>query len=321
MYLLDGSTTGLIFAEIVNWTGMAVVVQRSNLAEFLNRPEAQKAGCYILAGQDPDDPFRPLVYVGESEVVGKRLREHDADEEKAFFQRAIVFISKDENLTKAHVRHLEKQLTERIKEAGRTTPMHSNEPGGASLPEADRSDMDYYLDQAGIVLPALGLDILRPIMTAYTRPTKNKIDVPTSGVERILFSFSVGDARATATENRGDFVVLKGSIARGSETPSYPKTYKALREKLRADGTLQRKPGADTYEFTRDTPFDSPTAAAAVIYGTSISGPANWKISGTEQTYGQFRERSLETATMFDSSTAVDTEESNKSGGGVSPAE
>ena len=96
LFLVDGNSTGLIVAEIVNWTGMAIVVPRAALADFLKRSEAHKASCYILTGQDPNDPFRPLVYVGESETVGKRLREHDADEQKAFFQRAIVLISKDE---------------------------------------------------------------------------------------------------------------------------------------------------------------------------------------------------------------------------------
>jgi hypothetical protein len=51
------------------------------------------------------------------------------------FARAIIFVSKDENLTRSHVRHLEVLLTERIMEAGRT----------------------------------LGLDILRPI-TVLQRP-------------------------------------------------------------------------------------------------------------------------------------------------------
>lgn len=111
MFLVDGTPTGLIVAEIVNWTGKAIVVPRVSLAAFLKRKEAQNAGVYILSGQDPDDPFRSRVYVGESETVGTRLRQHDSDDQKDFFDRAIVFVSKDENLTKAHARHLEEQLT------------------------------------------------------------------------------------------------------------------------------------------------------------------------------------------------------------------
>jgi hypothetical protein len=97
MFLVDGSPTGLIIAEIVNWTGKVIVVPRAALASFLKRKEALNTGVYILSGQDPDDPFRSRVYVGETESVGQRLRQHDSDEQKDFFDRAIVFVSKDEN--------------------------------------------------------------------------------------------------------------------------------------------------------------------------------------------------------------------------------
>ena len=61
MFLADGAPTGLIIAEIVNWTGKALVVPRSAFAAFLKRREAQNAGVYILAGPDPNDAFRQIV--------------------------------------------------------------------------------------------------------------------------------------------------------------------------------------------------------------------------------------------------------------------
>lgn len=80
LFLVDGSPTGLMIAEIVNWTGKAVVIPRAALVEFLRRPEAQETGVYLLSGLDPEDAFRPIVYVGEAEEVGLRLRAHDKDE-------------------------------------------------------------------------------------------------------------------------------------------------------------------------------------------------------------------------------------------------
>jgi predicted GIY-YIG superfamily endonuclease len=118
MFLADGTPTGLIIAEIVDWTGKAIVVPRPALAAFLKREEAQNAGVYILTGADPDDPFRQLLYIGQSETVGRRLVEHDSDPQKDFFERAIIFVSKDENLTNAHARFLERHLTHRISLAG-----------------------------------------------------------------------------------------------------------------------------------------------------------------------------------------------------------
>jgi hypothetical protein len=221
LFLVDGTPTGLIVAEIVNWTGKAIVVPRGALVSFLRRPEAQNAGVYILSGQDPDDPFRLRVYVGESETVGERLREHDKDEQKEFFERAIVFVSKDENLTKAHARHLEEHLTKRIKEARRATPMHHNQPSGAALPEADRSDMDFFLDQIEIVLPVLGLDILRPIAPMPVGEFGAITSAASSEVSP-EFIFNIGEVHAKGIEVKNEFIVKADSVHAIPKLRLYP---------------------------------------------------------------------------------------------------
>ncbi len=294
MFLTDGTPTGLIIAEIVNWTGKALVVPRTALATFLKREEAQSAGVYILTGPDPDDPFRQQLYVGQSETVGRRLVEHDSDAKKDFFDRAIVFVSKDENLTNAHARFLERHLTNRIKTAGRSIPTNVNNPGGAALPEADVADMEYFLDQIEIVLPVLGLDVLRPIATAKAQSVGSAIQHPSSATT-LTFELKVGPASAKAVELEGDFIVKIGSVARDTETATLGAGYKALRMKLKADGSLTSGDN-QTLVFARDVAFTSPSAAASVVYGASMSGPANWKVSGTDQTYGELRQAALKEA-------------------------
>lgn len=294
MFLTDGTTTGLIIAEIVNWTGKALVVPRSALAVFLKREEAQSAGVYILTGPDPDDAFRQLLYVGQSETVGRRLVEHDSDPKKDFFDRAIVFVSKDENLTNAHARFLERHLTGRIKAAGRSTPTNSNNPGGAALPEADVADMEYFLDQIEIVLPVLGLDVLRPIATARRTALTSTLPSPDTNAPP-LFELKVGPASAKAVELDGEFIVQSGSIARDSETGSLDNGYRSLRTKLKSEGILVPGDG-QTLRFTRDVAFTSPSAAASVVYGASMSGPANWKLAGTDKTYAELRQATLKEA-------------------------
>jgi predicted GIY-YIG superfamily endonuclease len=292
MFLVDGTPTGLIVGEIVNWSGKAIVVPRTVLPTFLKRKEAQNTAVYLLSGQDPDDPFRLQVYVGETEDIGRRLREHDSDEKKDFFDRATVFLSKDENLTRAHARRLEEQLEVRIRSAGRTTLMQGNTPGGSSLPEADISDMDYFLDQIEIILPVLGLDILRSVAT-----TKRKDEIRQLGQLQTdhQFTFEIGNVKANGIEVDGEFIVKARSLARDVEAPAMPATYKAIREKLKADGSLS--PSQDQMlVFTRDVPFSSPSAAACVVYGASISGPANWKVSGTGTTYAEVRKKILDVA-------------------------
>ena len=293
LFLVNASASSLIIAEVGGWTGKAFVVPRAALAQFLSRPEAQKVGVYILSGPDPNDPFRSLVYVGQSSVVGRRLREHDSDPAKDFFDRAVIFINKDENLTTAHVQYLEAILTARVAAAARTTLMHTNQPGGAALPESDISDMELFFGQIEAVLPVLGLDILRTIATPIADPQLPHAPVPnaTGAQEYVL---NVGDASARAAEVGGEFVVKAGSIARAAEAPQIPETYRALRKQLKEDGTLAAY-NDNTLKFTKDTPFSSPSAAASVVYGASMSGPSNWK-THDGQTYAAVRQATLAAA-------------------------
>ena len=61
---------------------------------------------YFLTGTDPESG-RPAIYVGEAEHIRDRIKSHV---EKDFWNQVLYFISKDENLTKAHIRYLEGKL-------------------------------------------------------------------------------------------------------------------------------------------------------------------------------------------------------------------
>jgi hypothetical protein len=102
LFLVDGSPTGLITAEIMNWTGHMLVIPRSRLAEALTRDEAGRTGVYLLIGDDSDLPMKSRIYVGEGDNVRNRIAQHAQDETKDFWSRACLITSKDQNLTKAH---------------------------------------------------------------------------------------------------------------------------------------------------------------------------------------------------------------------------
>ena len=82
---------------------------------------------------------------------------------KEFWVSAIVFVSKDENLTKAHVRYLESRLLTEAAQIGRFT-LEQNQAGGlGSFPESDREDMEVFLARIRQLLPVLGSDIFAPV--------------------------------------------------------------------------------------------------------------------------------------------------------------
>ena len=61
LFLVDGTATGLITAEIINWTDHIIIGPRTKLAELVKRPECNRTGIYFLIGPDPDNSLRPLV--------------------------------------------------------------------------------------------------------------------------------------------------------------------------------------------------------------------------------------------------------------------
>jgi Domain of unknown function (DUF4357) len=261
LFLPRGDAKSLRTAEISNWTGKAIAAPRTELDELLRREELDKSGVYILIGTDPLSGS-PHAYIGEAEVIRDRIKLHKT---KEFWISAIVFVSKDENLTKAHIRYLEGRLISEATQVARFT-LDNGQASGSKLPESDREDMEVFLSRIRQLLPVLGSDLLLPVGQPAAKQQ--------SGGTLLC--------RSKGAEGRGHrtpdgFVVLKGSTAVLQERQAahkWPSTL-ALRKHLIADGTLAKKDGF--YEFSKDVEFSSPSAAAAVIQGGSANGLIEWK--------------------------------------------
>jgi hypothetical protein len=278
IFLVDGSPSGIRTAEIVNWTGAILVVPRAQLAEIANRREATRTGVYCLVGPDPDFPNRDTVYVGEGDNVFTRIVAHSKDDSKDFWTTAIICVSKDENLTKSHGRYLESRIIALTRDAGRATLANGSSPGENPLPEADVSDMEYFLEQVQVVFPVLGLAFLQP--------------VPSAVAHQVIFENSDVGTHARAIESDGEFVVLKGSTARKDGSPSWM-SYKELRDELFQAGKLRPSADPEFLEFAEDVPFRSPSAAAAVVAAANRNGRVMWRVEGTGETYGEWQESQL----------------------------
>jgi len=74
--LADGEPTGILLAEIRNWTGKVLVAPRSQLDQLSKREEVRRTGVYLLVGPDLDEPSRALACIGEGDSVLKRLLRH-----------------------------------------------------------------------------------------------------------------------------------------------------------------------------------------------------------------------------------------------------
>lgn len=298
LYLADGTPGGLLTAEIMNWTGHVVAAPRSDLAGLLRRPEASRTGIYLLLGDDPDSLGGLLAYIGEGDDVGKRLYQHARAEDqggKDFWDRAILLTSKDANLTKAHARYLESRFITLAGQARRSRLINGTAPAPLPLPEADVSDMEYFISQAKIVLPVLGVNILRSAATAGNGGAGAVSGLSPASSPVFVLHVKKDGITARAREIDGEFTVLEGSCARASWTGSQH-TYKTLHNKLAGDGALVPEPGGAAVRFARDQVFASPSAAAAVITGRQANGRVEWKAEGSGISFGSWQERGIDQA-------------------------
>lgn len=263
LFLPFGDPKRVRTAEISNWSGKAVAGPRSELDKLLARDELERPGVYVLVGQDVVSGDA-AIYVGEAEVVSERLKQHKS---KEFWNSAIVFVSKDENLTKSHIKYLEGRLIDSAIKVGRYKVMNEKS-SGAHLPESDRHDMEVFLDRASQLLPVLGTDMLTPVTPVDQ--TNNEV--------MVVFHTSSKDAKAQGIRSPNGFVVMQGATAALYERPAAQKHGAwviTLRDKLKADGSLVEKD--NLLVFTRDVEFASPSAAAAVIHGGPAQGTTVWK--------------------------------------------
>lgn len=298
LFLADGTPGGLLTAEIMNWTGHIVAAPRSDLGALLKRPEAIRTGIYILLGDDPGSMGGSLAYIGEGDDVSKRLYQHSRSEDqggKDFWERAIVLTSKDANLTKAHARYLESRLITLAQQANRARLVNGTAPTPLPLPESDVSDMEYFIAQAKIALPVLGVNLLRS--TVPSNALVDPIEQIHSGQPSISPVFEMrlkkDDILAVAQEVDGEFTVLEGSLARLSWI-GIEDGYRRLREKLEQDGTLVLSDNGKLMIFARNQVFASPSAASAIVSGRNSNGRVEWKLQSTGMTYGSWQNQGIE---------------------------
>ena len=263
IFLVNGDPKRLRTAELSNWSGKAVAGPRSEFESVISRDETQQSGIYFLTGIDPESG-KPAMYIGEAECIKDRVKSHLS---RDFWNQIVFFVSKDENLTKAHIRYLEGKLIEQARAAKRAT-ITNGQASGSRLPESDREDMEVFLEKMHQLLPVLGVELLMPT---------SSMEVEGKGRQELHCQIKGLEARGYLVPN--GFLVLKGSEAVQKERASTEKWPQArnLRSKLLEEGSLSQQ--ADRLAFTTDVEFTSPSAAATVITGGNANGLTTWRDS------------------------------------------
>lgn len=262
LFLMDGQSEGQISCELSNWTGKAYRIPRSHIRQCGNKPDLNNAGVYILFGKSDDPGKEGRAYIGEADGVRQRLEQHLT--QKDFWNDAIVFISKDNNLNKAHIKYLESKLYEIACEAGRYKLENSNKPTRSTISEPDMAEMEEFIANIKLLIGTLGFKIFEPLVSQHN-----------AAHQEILFIRTSRGADAQGISTPEGFVVLKNSLIAAETTCSYTENYKRIRETMCTNNTLVAEGKA--LRLTKDTLFSSPSTAASVIMGRCANGLTEWK--------------------------------------------
>ena len=254
LFLIDGTTDSIVACELHNWTGKGYKIPRNKLKELSTRLDLKKAGVYFLIGRDEND--KEAIYIGEAEDVLKRLLQH---QDKDFWAEAVAFVSKDENLNKAHIKHLEYTLYNQLVEAGRYVILNNNTPNCPVISEADQAVMTEFAQNLTLLVGTMGYKILEKI--AKRSVTK----------QDCYYIRAVRGANATAILTAEGIVVMKGSKVAETVVPSMLSGFSNKRKDLIDSGVI------DDWQFVKDYLFSSPSTAASVIMGRTANGLTEWK--------------------------------------------
>lgn len=232
-------------AELSNWTGKAYIGQRKHVQILQNIEELASPGIYLLISE-LEDSYQKRIYIGEADEVNGRLSEQF--KKKDWWSDFVIFISKDTNLTKSHVRYLERELYE-IAIINKTTieTTNGNTPPGSKLPTSECDDMDDFNENIIFVLSNLGiLDFTKTQVTDEDINNRRK-------QESDIFYLNVPGAEGEVTKEAK--LIEEEGFFEPSESESY-------------------------FKLCRHVDFKSPSAAAAIVRTSSMNGRKEWRLKG-----------------------------------------
>ena len=235
IFLIDGEPNGRMSCELSNWSGKAYKIPRINIKDCSDRDDLASTGVYLLFGKD--NSGKDQVYIGEAESILKRLNQQLT--QKDFWNEAIVFISKDENLNKAHIKYLENRLHDIAKSVNRYSVGNSIIPTQSSISESDRAEMEEFIQYIKMLVNTLGHKVF-----------DEKREFKPKQKQESFFINAARGAEGQGVPSSDGFVVFKNSKAAAIIVNSMTPNFIKYRQKLIAEGVLIDK--GEFFKFSDD---------------------------------------------------------------------
>ncbi len=213
---------------------------------------------YILVKTNIDSLAE--IYIGEADPIGNRLLNHYRG--KDFWEWGIFFISKDDNLSKAHIKYLEAELYHIAAQLKLCKLHNMNEPKRSNISEAEKADLDHFKKTMITIFPTAGLHCFTPA-EQYNEQMIFMIKQPNDHID------------AKGYESKQGFVVCEGATIRRDIVGTRTKYIMKHRQQYIDQGIIRLVD--NKYRTMQDITFTSPSAAASVVLGRRANGRVNWK--------------------------------------------
>jgi Domain of unknown function (DUF4357) len=283
LVFLDDDPAKRAFCDESNRTARVFKLPRALISQSSNRDELEQVGLYLLVGNNENEPDRPFAYVGEAENVLERLKQHHSNFQKFDWNIALLLISQDKSLNKAHVKYLEHEWYQKLISAN-VASVDQTIPTRSSLSESENAIADDFSKTGQFLVEALGYRLFESRSQIAIAPQSAQ------RVQKFVFETSKKQGnRAYGYPTTDGFLVEKGSGLDLEEKRAGLEYWGPVRKELRDQGIIGMQDGK--LVFLTDWLAPSPSRAAAVAYGGSVNGLEYWRTENSGETLRSWQAR------------------------------
>lgn len=267
--LLDKTLEGARVIDMGTGLCECFVLPRNRVAEVGRQQEHLKQyGCYILLGLDKR--MQPMAYIGQTNDFTNRVNVHK--QEKDFWDTALVFVSKTDEIFSSEALYLEYLGWKAATEAGNYLIENAKIIYEPQLSEDKKDEMDAFFENIKLLTRFYGCKI-------FDKPEKTTTEedgmeftfaLPQSGMEATLLFFKKSKR----------YVIVAGSTIVAKTTEGCSKGMQDFRKQI-INNSKQSQQKGELCLLLKDIEIPetscSPSGAASFCAGTSRRGTEDWR--------------------------------------------
>lgn len=288
--LLNGSLDGPRKVDMgFTQTCIMYVIPRECTSDISDEKLLHQHCFYILLGKDIDGS--PKAYIGQTYDFTTRVRDHQA--KKDFWDTALVFVSKTDEIFASEVAFLEYcGITAALAADNYNLDENKQTPKKPKISPNQESGMELFFRDIKLLTRFYNNCQLFEKAAPKVESKKKSTPVPILSDEYREYHFTVKKTGVFATLHyypaQKKYIILSGSTISAINASSLLSSIASFRDSIFATTTKSMKLG-DVYQLLEDieVPGGSASAAANFCAGNSRNGKVEW-IDDNGHTIGEF---------------------------------